>query len=105
MKQVRINLIVASVMWSLALVSAVFNLLGLWTAWLYVSWSCVISAVISLPGSILTLVDSFKISDPEERKTCVLRSIIILAISVAVSILFYNVLGEWDVFNQWFHLW
>ena len=93
-----VNLITALVMWLLALLFGLFNLLGLWKAWHLAGFAWLACALPSLVLSVITFIASFAKEDWEySKKENVLRSGIVLAISIGVSILFVFVFsaGFW----------
>jgi hypothetical protein len=92
----RINLIVAIVMWSLALMFGLFNLLGLWKAWHLAGYAWLVCVLPSLALSVITLIASFVIEDWEyTKKENVLRSGIVLMISVGISLLAGFIFAAW----------
>ena len=101
----RVNLIAAIVMWTLVFLTGLFNLVGLWSAWHLAGFACLACAVLSLAISVVTLISSFRVTDLKEKTACILRSIVILVISVVASMLCYYIFAEWGALYQWFHVW
>ena len=92
----RVNLITALVMWLLALLFGLFNLLGLWKAWHLAGFAWLACVWPSLVLSVVTLIASFVKEDWEyTKKENVLRSVIVLAISVGISLLAVFVFSTW----------
>ena len=91
-----VNLITAFVMWLLALLFGFFNLLGLWKAWHLAGFAWLVCVLPSLVLSVITLIASFVKEDWEyTKKENVLRSGIVLAISVAMALLVLFVFQRW----------
>lgn len=91
-----VNLITAFVTWLLALLFGLFNLLGLWKAWHLAGFAWLACVKPSLVLSVITLIASFVKEDWEySKKENVLRSGIVLAISVGVSMLAVLVFSAW----------
>lgn len=92
----RVNLIAAAVMWILALAFGLFNLFGLWKAWHLAGFAWLACVWPSLVLSAVTLIASFVKEDWEyTKKENVLRSVIVLAISVGISLLAVFVFSAW----------
>ncbi len=91
-----VNLITAFVMWLSGLLFGLFNLLGLWVAWHLAGYAWLVCIMPSLALSVITLIASFVKEDWEySKKENALRSGIVLAISIGVSILSVFVFSVW----------
>ena len=91
-----VNLIAAFVMWLLALLFGLFNLLGLWKAWHLAGFAWLTCVLPSLVLSVITLIASFVKEDWEyTKRENVLRSGIVLTISVGISLLAGFIFVAW----------
>ena len=93
----RINIIVAVVMWLLASVFMLSNIFGWESAWHQSGYSWVIVAQIHLITLIWAMNNTFMITNPAEKKKCLLRNLIVLVISTLVSVPTLFVFSSWNV--------
>jgi len=96
----RINWILAVVTWGLAVLGSLSNLFAWESAWMFGCMTWTVFAKPSALISVSTLVAAFFENDPAEKKSSILNSVIVIAISVLVAILMIFVFSTWLGFGE-----
>ena len=89
------NYIASAILWCLGLLVLLFNLLGLWDAWVLVGLIFHFVVLVPLVIAIVALSKSVKLTDAAQKKACTLHNGIVLAISAVMSALTLFVFSTW----------
>ena len=96
----RFNWILAAITWFLAGLFGLSNWMGWESAWMISGMLYALLMRLSLLISLSTLIADLTVAEPEEKKGCVLRSLLVLAISALVAIPALFVFGTWFGFGE-----
>lgn len=82
-----VNSIVSAILWLLAFLTFLFNLIGLWAPWHLAGFGTVFYTPVVVASQVLAFVFSFSVEEKKSKRIVIILNFLVLFISV-FSILF-----------------